>query len=74
MMTIEMLTNFAEFAEIVTVFAGTADEETWVQIHDFAGFDENWNEIMIDLPEEIYPVIAELRENGYEIRYDSEDI
>ena len=74
MMTIEMLTNFAEYAEIVTVFAGTAREQSWIQIHDFEGFDSDWNEIMIDLPEELFPVLAELREQGWEIRFDSEDI
>ena len=74
MMTIEMLINFAEYAEIVTIFAGTDREQSWIQIHDFEGFDDDWNEIMIDLPEELFPVLAELREQGWEIRYDSEDI
>lgn len=74
MMTIEMLTNFAEYAEIVTVFAGTAQEQSWIQIHDFEGFDDDWDEIMIDLPEELDPVLDELIEQGWEIRYDSEDI
>ena len=74
MMTIEMLTNFSDFAEITTVFAGTAREQSWIQVHDFEGFDENWDEIMIDLPEELDIVLAELVEQGWEIRYDSEDI
>lgn len=74
MMTIEMLTNFAEYAEIMTIFAGTDQEQSWIQIHDFEGFDSDWNEIMIDLPEELFPVLAELREQGWEIRFDSEDI
>lgn len=74
MMTIEMLTNFADFAEITTIFAGTDREQSWIQIHDFEGFDENWDEIMIDLPEELDPVLDELIEQGWEIRYDSEDI
>lgn len=74
MMTIEMLTNFADFAEIVTIYAGTAREQSWIQIHDFEGFDENWNEVEIELPEELCAVIVELREQGWVIRYDSEDI
>lgn len=75
MMTIEMLlTTFAAFAEITTVFAGTDRERSWIQIHDFEGFDENWNEIVIDLPEELDPVLAELREQGWTIHFDSEDI
>jgi hypothetical protein len=74
MMTIEMLTNFADFAEITTIFAGTDREQSWIQIHDFEGFDDDWNEIMIDLPEELDPVLDELKEQGWEIRYDSEDI
>jgi len=73
-MTIEMLTNFSDFAEIVTIFAGTDREQTWIQIHDFEGFDDDWDEIMIDLPEELEPVLDELAEQGWEIRYDSEDI
>jgi len=74
MMTIEMLSNFTDYAEITTIFAGTDREKSWIQIHDFEGFDENWDEIMIDLPEEIFPVLDELVEQGWEIRYDSEDI
>ena len=74
MMTIEMLTNFAEYAEIVTIYAGTDREQSWIQIHDFEGFDDDWEEIMIDLPEELDPVLDELIEQGWEIRYDSEDI
>jgi hypothetical protein len=74
MMTIEMLANFADYAEITTIFAGTAREQSWIQVHDFEGFDENWDEIMIDLPEEIFPVLDELAEQGWDIRYDSEDI
>ena len=74
MMTIEMLANFTEYAEITTIYAGTDREQSWIQIHDFDGFDENWDEIMIDLPEEIFPVLDELVEQGWEIRYDSEDI
>lgn len=74
MKTIEMLTNFADFAEITTIFAGTDREQSWIQIHDFEGFDENWDEIMIDLPEELDPILDELVKQGWEIRYDSEDI
>ena len=73
-MTIEMLNNFADFAEITTVFAGTDREQSWIQVHDFEGFDDDWDEIMIDLPEELEPVLDELAEQGWEIRYDSEDI
>lgn len=74
MMTIEMLANFTDYVEITTIFTGTDREKSWIQIHDFDGFDENWDEIEIELPEEIFPVLAELREQGWEIRYDSEDI
>lgn len=73
-MTIEMLNNFADFAEITTVFAGTDREQSWIQVHDFEGFDDDWDEIMIDLPEELEPVLDELAEQGWAIRYDSEDI
>lgn len=74
MMTIEMLNNFADFVGIWTIFTGTAREQSWIQVHDFGGFDEDWNEIKIELPEELFPVLAELREQGWEIRYDSENI
>ena len=73
-MTIEMLNNFADFAEITTIFEGTDREQSWIQVHDFEGFDADWNEIYIETPEEMDVVLAELHEQGWTIHYDSEDI
>lgn len=74
MMTIEMLIDFTEYATITTIYEGTDRERSWIQVHDFEGFDEDWAEIEIELPEELEIILSDLHGQGWEIRYDSEDI
>jgi len=64
----EIIEMLADYAEFVTV------EGTHVQVHDFKGFDDDWCEIMVDLPEELEIIIDDLIELGYDVNWDGEDI
>lgn len=46
-----------------------------VYVNDFEGFDEDWGEILNEIPDEVYEIVTEL-ENVYGMRiyFTSEDI
>lgn len=69
MMTIEMLENFREYAWVETV-----GDVSYIYVDNFEGFDANWCEVERELPEELYPVLDELEEQGWEIRWGTDDI
>lgn len=71
---IEMLADYTEYVDMVVIFEGTAREQSWIQVHDFEGFDDHWHEIMIDIPEELEMIIGDLIDLGYVVHWDSEDI
>lgn len=69
MMTIEMLDNFRDLINIYV-----DDRRHEVTVEDFIGFTPDWDEILVPIPEELVPVLVELKEQGWEVTYTSWDI
>lgn len=69
MMTIEMLENFRSE---IGIYVDARRRE--VTVEDFTGFTSDWDEVIVPIPEELVPVLEELREQGWEVTYTSWDI
>lgn len=69
MMTIEMLANFTD---LIGIYVDTRRRE--ITVEDFTGFDANWDEQLVPIPEELVPVLAELRDQGWGVVFTSWDI
>lgn len=69
MMTIEMLENFRDLIGIYV-----DDRRHEITVEDFTGFTRDWDEIIVPIPEELVPVLAELEEQGWKVTYTSWDI
>lgn len=65
----ELETMFAGYEEYVDVIR---DDEIYVK--DFAGFDEDWEENVIDLPAIVAERIALCGTMGVEVNYESAEI
>lgn len=68
----ELLEMFEEYEELV--YIREVRGEIWISVLDFEGFDENWNEIIIDIPMEVYERIAACELAGIHVDYASMDI
>ena len=63
---IEMLENYKEYVEIL--------ENGTVYVKDCLGFSDTWDEILQDLPEELYMILDDLKKLGYKVKWSSMDI
>lgn len=61
----KMFEGYEEYVEI---------SDNYVNVLDFEGFDENWNEIMIDVPDVVCERANVCCLMGVEVHYASEDI
>lgn len=61
----KMFEGYEEYVEL---------SENYVLVLDFEGFDENWNEIMIDVPDVVCERANVCCLMGVEVHYASEDI
>ena len=68
----ELLVMFEEYEELV--YIREVHGEIWISVLDFEGFDENWNEIIIDIPMEVCERIAACELAGIHVDYASMDI
>ena len=61
----KMFEGYEEYVEL---------SENYVLVLDFEGFDDNWNEIMIDVPDVVCERANVCCLMGVEVHYASEDI
>lgn len=61
----KMFEGYKEYVEL---------SENYVLVLDFEGFDDNWNEIMIDVPDVVCERANVCCLMGVEVHYASEDI
>ena len=60
-----MFEGYEEFVEI---------HDNVITVYDFEGFDENWEEIMVDVPDVVFERASACELMGVEVHYTSEDI
>ena len=65
---LEQLMAKANEFEMVTI------EDSSILVNDFEGFDDNWEEQLIEIPKELAEILEQLEALGVEIYYESEDI
>ena len=68
-----------KYEELKVMFKGYEDyveinKDNTLQVHDFMGFDEDWDEIEIDLPAIVMERLSVCELMGIKILYDSADI
>ena len=66
---LEMFEGYEEFVDIWELLG-----ELWITVLNFEGFDENWNEIDIDIPVEVYDRVAACELAGIHVDYASMNI
>jgi hypothetical protein len=64
----ELLNMFKGYEEFVTV------QDNEVYVYDFEGFDDEWEEIMVDVPDIVYERASACELMGVIVRFASEDI
>lgn len=66
---LKMFEGYEEFVDIQELLG-----ELWITVLDFEGFDENWNEIDIDVPVEVYDRVEACELAGIHVDYASMEI
>lgn len=64
----KLMTKANEFEMVIL------EKDNSIYVKDFEGFDENWEEIIVEIPDELWEILGQLKELGVKVRYASEDI